>query len=64
MRGATAQDPPTDRLQTRVCSGLHQQQVCTLAHRGEFNSHPLPVQTPHSKRWPPVFGCHRLLWSL
>ena len=41
MRGATAQDPPTDRLQTRVCSGLHQQQVCTLAPKGGNSIHTL-----------------------
>jgi hypothetical protein len=41
MRGATAQDPPTDRLQTRVCSGLHQRQVCTLAHKGRNSIHTL-----------------------
>lgn len=42
MRGKHAHASPTVRVQTKVCSGLHQPQVCTLpAKEGEFNSHPL-----------------------
>jgi len=50
MRGGTAQDPPNDRLQTKVCRSLHHGRFAPWHTGGEFNSHPLPVQTPHSKR--------------
>jgi len=50
MRGGTAQDPPTDRVQTKVCRSLHHGRFAPWHTGGEFNSHPLPVQTPHSKR--------------
>ena len=41
MRGARAQDPPTDRVQTRVCRGLQPAQVCTLAPKGGNSIHTL-----------------------